>query len=69
MDRVNITCANCSGIGNQTQWKVVDYITGKLQKEETVCEACNGKGYTEYAMFSIEEANAILRHCGLITEN
>jgi hypothetical protein len=29
----------------------------------------DGKGYAEYAMFTPEEANAILKYCGLNTEN
>lgn len=40
-----------------------------MKKEETICETCNGRGYTEYATFTLEEANAILKHCGLTTES
>jgi hypothetical protein len=40
-----------------------------MQEEEVVCTQCNGTGYTEYAVFSIEEAEAILKHCGLTTES
>lgn len=65
------TCGCCAGIGKQTIWKVVDSNdkTGTARREETVCGACNGKGYTEHAVFSIEEAEAILKHCGLSTES
>jgi hypothetical protein len=58
-------------MGKYITWKVVESndITGTMKKEESTCEACNGKGYAEYAMFTPEEANAILKYCGLNTEN
>lgn len=67
MNVMNITCGNCAGIGKQIIWKAVDDF-GMMKKEEIVCSACNGKGYTEYATFTIDEAKAILKHCGLSTE-
>lgn len=65
-----VICDNCSGIGKRTIWKVVDVNdhTGTAKTEKIVCRECNGKGYTEYATFTIEEAEAILKHCGLSTE-
>ena len=68
-----IACGNCGGFGHIQTWKVVskDEKTGvsTMQSEEVVCDVCNGKGWTEYAVFSIEEAKAILKHCGLTTES
>lgn len=71
MDVMKYFCNNCSGMGKKINWKVVDTNDNisTMKKEETVCEECNGKGYTEYAIFSIEEAKAILKHCGLSTES
>jgi hypothetical protein len=42
---------------------------GRAQSEEVVCQNCNGVGYTEYPVFSVEEAKAILKYCGLSTES
>lgn len=68
-----ITCGNCGGTGRAINWKVVSEDTktgiGTMQSEKVVCPCCNGKGWTEYAVFSVEEAKAILKHCGLSTES
>ena len=71
MKRMFASCGNCSGTGKTTTWAVVDMdgMIGTARKEETVCTQCNGKGYIEYAVFSVEEAEAILKHCGLTTES
>lgn len=71
MNTMKVTCGNCAGIGKDINWKVVETNdnTGLMIKEEIVCEACNGKGYMEYATFTLEEAKAILKHCGLSTES
>lgn len=71
MKKVFVTCEKCAGMGKQINWKVValNDNMGTMEKEETVCAVCNGKGYTEYATFYPEEANAILKHCGLSTES
>ena len=71
MNVMQVMCGSCAGMGKQINWKVVDLNDniGKAEKEETVCAVCNGKGYTEYATFSLEEAKAILKHCGLTTES
>lgn len=67
-----ITCGNCGGAGRTVVWKVVsmDENTGigTVQSESVVCKTCNGKGWTECATFSVEEAKAILKHCGLSTK-
>lgn len=70
MHRMNVTCGNCAGMGRFRRYKVVfeHNGVGEAVAEETVCDTCGGKGYTEYAVFSIEEAEAILKHCGLSVE-
>lgn len=71
MNVMQVLCSSCAGIGKQIRWKVIDFNcnTGTAEKDESVCGACNGKGYTEYATFTPEEAKAILKHCGLSTES
>lgn len=54
-------------MGKTQNWKWMDDHT--LQAEDVNCPTCNGRGYTDYAIFSIEEAEAILKHCGLSTES
>lgn len=66
MRRMHVTCGTCAGCGFTTKWKDIGDST--LHREDTKCEICDGRGYTEYAMFSIEEAEAILKHCGLNKE-
>ena len=61
---MQVMCGSCAGIGKQINWRAVDDF-GTIVKEEVVCGACDGKGYIEYATFTLEEANAILEHCGL----
>lgn len=71
MNIMEVSCGNCAGIGKKINWKAVDMNDNicTMKKEEIVCEECNGKGYIEYATFTLEEAKAILKHCGLSTEN
>lgn len=71
MNVMQVMCGSCAGTGKQTNWKVVDLNDnmGIMKSEEVMCEACNGKGYTEYATFTLEEAKGILKHCGLTTED
>lgn len=68
---MQVLCRSCAGTGKQINWKIVDLNdnVGTAEKEEVVCEECNGKGYTEYATFTLEEAKVILKHCGLSTES
>lgn len=66
MRRMQVTCGNCAGIGYYVTWE--DIGANTLQKKEIWCKECNGNGYTEYAVFSIEEAEAIFKHCGLDKE-
>ena len=60
-------CPNCNGLGKQTNWNLVSLneISGTLEEVEVECEACKGKGYIDYAVFSREEATAILEYCNL----
>lgn len=74
MQRMTVTCGSCAGIGKRITWRTTPGDIGEdgfciARGEETVCEACNGKGYTEHAVFSIEEAEAILKYCGLSAES
>ena len=73
MNTNQITCGNCCGVGRTTIWKAIsmDEETGigTMRSEEVVCDTCNGNGWVEYAVFSVEEAKAILKHCGLSTES
>ena len=71
MNTIQQTCGSCAGIGIISLWVTTEekdkdgYKTANLQQEE--CPRCGGKGYTEYAVFTVEEAQAILKHCGIIT--
>lgn len=67
MDVIKERCKVCDGFGKQTNWKNIplDEFLGTLEKVEVECEACKGKGYIEYAVFSREEATAILEYCNL----
>lgn len=71
MNIMKVTCGTCAGMGKHDNWKIVsmDDVSSTMEREEVVCKACNGKGYTEYATFSLEEAKVILKHCGLSTES
>lgn len=70
MDVMQVFCGSCAGTGKQINWKVVDINDNMgTMVEEVVCGACNGKGCTEYTTFTLEEAKAILKHCGLSTES
>jgi RecJ-like exonuclease len=70
MKRMQVTCVHCGGIGKSFDYSNIisaNNETGVVVFGEkyVVCNYCNGKGYTEYAVFSIEEAETILKHCGL----
>ena len=73
MERMRATCDNCDGSGYAINWEVISENTetgiGTIQSKEVTCPHCNGHGWIEYAVFSIEEAEAILKHCGLSTES
>lgn len=69
MKRMQAICGNCGGMGHTTLWRVVEEDPEThictMDAENVTCEQCGGSGYTEYAVFSIEEAEVILKHCGL----
>ena len=71
MNIMKVTCGTCAGTGKHHIWKIINMGNniGTAKKEEIVCKVCGGKGYTEYATFTPEEAKAILKHCGLSTES
>lgn len=71
MNVMKASCDTCAGIGKTYNWTTVrmDDVLCTMEREEVACEACNGIGYTEYATFTIEEAKAILKYCGLSTES
>lgn len=74
MKRVQETCGNCSGLGEVTYYKLDKHVDGTscgtAHAVREKCARCGGKGYTEeYVMFTVEEAQAILKHCGLSTES
>ena len=74
MNIMQKTCDNCDGMGYIIDYFITpgvydEYGFHKRQSEEVVCKQCNGKGYTEYAVFSVEEAEAILKYCNLSTAN
>jgi hypothetical protein len=73
MTKVNQTCGTCGGTGIIHNWIVEkgsgNYAWGLAKSEDVKCTACDGKGYTEYAMFTPEEAKQIMKVCGLSTES
>ena len=71
MNTMQVTCGNCSGTGTSFKYLIVRNNDGTetTKSEYGYCKKCGGKGYTEYAVFSPEEAKAILKHCGLSTES
>ena len=69
-----LLCSNCAGTGYETIYVPNEsdktcVTMNILHAKRVECGACNGKGYETYAAFSIEEAKAILEHCGLNTES
>lgn len=70
MQVINELCKKCSGLGHTNQNMIPndDGMTFKIERD--ICDECNGVGHIEkYAVFSIEEARVILKHCGLSTES
>ena len=71
MNIMQQVCSSCAGLGYIDQWlEVKNGVSFSYYERKTVeCTACHGKGHNEYAVFDIEEAKAILKHCGLSTES
>ena len=67
MGTIQQICSTCAGMGKVVNWQTINKAEGIYEKIEKKCDSCGGKGYTEYAVFTIEEAQAILKHCGIIT--
>ena len=70
MNTIQQLCSNCVGTGKVVNWKVTSKLEdgyGTVERVEEECSRCGGKGYTEYAVFTVEEAQTILKHCGIIT--
>lgn len=66
MKKMRPVCCDCAGLGYKTVLKIIG--DGLAQGEEIKCESCDGKGWTEHAVFSPEEAEVILKLCGLDKE-
>lgn len=70
MDVNRVSCDQCGGLGYTVSYEPDSYDPktriGKAKRKEIKCENCDGRGWFEYATFSVEEAKAILQHCGLI---
>jgi hypothetical protein len=62
-------CTTCGGSGRVTLW----VNNGELnENNEHIfnmkfedCKQCDGIGYTEYTVFNKNEAEQILKHCGI----
>lgn len=70
MKTIQQMCNNCAGIGKVVSWKITNKSEGSYgtaEKVEVECCVCGGKRYTEYAVFTVDEAQAILKHCGIAT--
>ena len=67
MHTMYVTCHVCCGLGKHRSWFPIS--EDRLEPKDVVCDACDGKGYTEHAVFSVEEAHAILKYCGLSKED
>ena len=62
-----IGCSSCYGDGTTQQWVIAetaDVNTGAFRLEECVCDTCKGTGYTEYPVFTVEEAKVIAKYFG-----
>lgn len=60
MKKMREMCMNCAGTGYPNQViKASEDGTLRAFKGEP-CEKCDGKGYHEYAVFTVAEAEAIL---------
>lgn len=72
MTKVNQTCGTCGGTGVIRNWIVekdrVNREYGVAKLEEVKCSVCDGRGWLEYAMFTLEEAEQIMKVCGLADE-
>ena len=71
MKVVQQPCSACGGTGFLEIWEVTGekdtngYNIATMRHQK--CGACGGNCYTEHAVFTVEEAQAILKHCGITT--
>ena len=71
MLKQQILCTHCGGTGYIEKWvptKRFDDDICEAKRELVTCNNCRGQGCEEYVMFSVNEAKAILTHCGLSTD-
>ena len=71
MKIMNVSCGSCAGVGYIMKYETLNLndTAQTVHTKKTKCEICDGKGHMEYATFTLEEAKAILKHCGLSTES
>lgn len=71
MRTAKFVCDNCGGTGHTMSCgsvpKNIPANTILVKPIYVPCKECSGRGYIEHAVFTLEEANAILKHCGLTT--
>ena len=69
MKIINVTCPGCNGKGFMTIWHEVQTKRdedGMFIARTEMCSECKGEGNVPRPEFTVEEAIAILEHCGLI---
>ena len=62
-----IACATCFGSGKVKKWVPAELNSDgicTLKFEDRICDNCNGKSYTTYPVFTVEEAVKIAEHFG-----
>ena len=66
--RINkIECGQCHGIGREQVWQG-EVGSNIIKRVEVTCPQCNGKGYTTYPVFTVEEAVEISKYFGFKIE-
>ena len=68
MTKVNWTCGTCGGTGFIIQKTPVSELKNTVRLEKEECPECKGTGHVRYAMFTLEEAEQIMKVCGLADE-
>ena len=68
-----IVCGKCLGTGSVDHWETLiepdeNGYGGALARSEIICPQCDGKGYTQYPSFTVEEAIEIAQHFGFDIE-
>ena len=66
MKIINNKCENCEGKGKLYEWGRINGRPDLPTKVFTgACEECGGQGYVPFVLFTLDEAKAILKHCGI----